>query len=109
MVRTSGQCIGGPVKAALFRDAVVAIGGVQRGFAVLRFLYFDDIGHIEQLVVPSVERNDLAWVVGEQVGDDAGLDRRDDLLALRGIGRDRIVDRVAARFFVIGNDLLEVC
>jgi hypothetical protein len=73
----------------------------------LRFLGFDNIGQIDQLVVPGVQRNDLERVVGEHVGDDAALHRRDDLLAQRRKGRNGHVDRIAARLLVIGNDLLD--
>jgi hypothetical protein len=73
----------------------------------LRFLGFDNIGQIDQLVVPGVQRNDLERVVGEHVGDDAALHRRDDLLAQRRKGRNGHVDRIAARLLIIGNNLLD--
>ena len=66
-----------------------------------------DVAHVDQLVVPSVERDALARVVREQVRDDAALHRRDDLLALRRERRDAEVDLVAARLLVICDDLFE--
>jgi hypothetical protein len=66
-----------------------------------------DIGHIDELVLPREERNDLSRVVGEQIRDDAALHRGDDLLALRGERHDLQVDRVAASLLVIGDDLFD--
>jgi hypothetical protein len=50
-------------------------------------LGINDIGDIEQLVVPGIERNDFARIAGEHIRDDAALDRRDDFLALWREGR----------------------
>src|SRR5207248_2454773 len=107
MVGTSRQRIRGAVEAALLRHAVVAVGRIQRGFAVLGFLRLHNIADVDQLVVPGVQRDDLARVVGEHVRHYAGLYRRDDLLAQRGIGGNRELDRVAACLLIVGDDLLD--
>src|SRR5712691_6199741 len=95
------------VKAALFFDAVVAIDREQRGPGILRLLGLDDVADIDQLVAPGLQRNDFGRRVLVEVRDDAAGYRRDDLLAQRRIGRDAVVDRVAAGFLVFGDDLFE--
>src|SRR5205085_4728100 len=95
------------IETALLFDAVVAIDSEQRGLGELRFLCLDDIADIDQLVGPGIQRDDLARGILEYVRDDAALDRRDDLLPHRGIGRDAVVDRVAARLLVVLDELLE--
>ena len=107
MVRLVGDCIRHTIKAALLLDAVVAIDGEQGGPSILRFLCLDHVRHIDQPVLPGIERNNLGGSVLEQIGDDAARHRRDDLLAHRRIGNDAEVDRVAARLLVIGDDLFE--
>ena len=49
-------------------------------------------------------RAGLFW---KQIRDDAAGDRRDDLLAHRRVGNDAVIDLIAARLLVIGDDLLE--
>ena len=70
-------------------------------------LRLDDIAHIDELVVPSVQRSDLWRSVLEQVGDLAGGHSRHDLLPQRRIRGDGRLDLIAARLLVIGNELLE--
>jgi hypothetical protein len=60
-------------------------------------LRIDDVGYVDQLVVPGEQRNDFAGVVLKQVRNLAAGHRRDDLLAQRGIRNDAVFERVAAR------------
>ena len=73
---------------------------------IVRFLGFDDVGDFDNLVVPGILRNDdlVVDVVGDQIGDIAAGDRRDDLLHQRRKRDEAVVDRVAARLLVIGDD-----
>ena len=95
------------VIAALLFDAVVAIGGEQSGLGIFLFLGFDDIGHIDQLAGPGLQRDQLGRAALVQIGHDPTRHRRNDLLAHRRVGDDRVVDRVAARLLVIGDDFLK--
>src|SRR5690348_7162418 len=79
--------VGNAVEAALFCDTVVAVDQRQRGVGVMLPLRLDDIAHIDELVVPSVQRSDLWRSVLEQVGDLAGGHSRHDLLPQRRIDR----------------------
>jgi hypothetical protein len=56
----------------------------------LGFLGVDDIGHVDQLVVPGIKRDDFCRVVLEQVGDHPAGDRRNDLLVVIG---DELLER----------------
>src|SRR5206468_1105491 len=109
MVHRSAYGIRDAVIAALLLDIVVAAGREQRRLGIFLPLRLDDVADVDQLVVPGVERNDLGRGVLEQVGDDAARHRRDDLLSHRRIGRDAVVDRVAAGLLVIGDDLFKRC
>ncbi len=95
------------VQTALFLNAIVAIDVEQRGFGVLLALGRHDVGHIDQLVVPGEQSDDLGRVVGEKIRDDAAGHRRDDLLALRRERRDVELDLVAAGLLVIRDNLFE--
>src|SRR5215831_20261615 len=66
MVRPHGASIGYRIIAAPFLDAVVAVAAEQRGLGVFRFLRLDDIGGVDQLVVPGIERENFDRVVREQ-------------------------------------------
>ena len=92
---------------ALLLDIVVAADREQRGLGVFLLLRLDDVADVDQLVLPSVQRNDLSGVVLEQIRDEAAGHRRDDLLAQRRIGHDTVVDRIAADLLVIGDDLFD--
>ena len=95
------------VIATPFLDAVVTKGGEQRRFGVLRFLRLDDVAHIDQLAVPGKQGDDFGGRVLEQVRHDAAGHCRNDLLAHRRIRRDAVIDLVAARLLIVGDDLLE--
>jgi len=107
MVHRSADGIRHTVIAASLLDIVVAVDREQRGLGVFLPLRLDDVAHVDQLVLPRVEGDNFGRGVLEQVGDDAAGHRRDDLLAHRRIGHDAVVDRVAARPFVIGDELFE--
>jgi hypothetical protein len=92
---------------ALLLDIVVAADREQRGLGVFLLLRLDDVADVDQLVLPSVQRDDLSRVVLKQIRDEAAGHRRDDLLAQWRIGHDAVVDRVAAGLLVIGDDLFD--
>src|SRR5690349_16953552 len=59
------------VIAALFLFFVVAKVIEQRALGIERFLSLNDVGDVDQLVLPGVQRDDLAGIVREHVWDDA--------------------------------------
>ena len=59
MVHRSADGIRHTVIAALLLDVVIAGGCEQRGLGILRFLRPDDVGHVDQLVLPGVKRDYL--------------------------------------------------
>jgi hypothetical protein len=101
--------VGYAIKAAPFFDAVVAIGGKQSGLGVFLSLGLDDVGHIDQLAVPGVQRNELGRGVLVKVRNNTAGHRGHDLLTQGRKRHDAVVDFVAAGFLVIGNHLLERC
>src|SRR5205814_6621825 len=106
MVRQAARRHGHAIIAALLFSLVVAIAVEQRGVDELALLQLDNIVDIDQFVVPGIERDDLARVVGKEIRDGTGLHRCHDLLPLWRKGRDAELDLVAACLFVIGDDFL---
>ena len=107
MVRQAARRHGHAIVAALLFSLVVAIAVEQRGVDELALLQLDNIVDIDQFVVPGIERDDLARVVGKEIRDGTGLHRCHDLLPLWREGRDAELDLVAARLFVIGDDFFD--
>jgi hypothetical protein len=70
-------------------------------------LRFDNVGYVDELVVPGIERNDFPRIVLKQIRDLAAGYRRNDFLTLRREGNNAVVDFVATGLLVIGDDLLE--
>ena len=95
------------VNTAPFLGAIIAVDGEERCLRVLRFLRLDDVAHIDQLAVPGKQGDDFGGRVLEQVRHDAAGHCRNDLLAHRRIRRDAVIDLVAARLLIVGDDLLE--
>src|SRR5205807_8457512 len=62
---------------------------------------------VNELVVPGDKRDDFEGIVLEEVGNHAAGHRRDDLLSLGRVWNDAVIELVAARLFVIGDELLE--
>jgi hypothetical protein len=60
-------------------------------------LGLDDIGYVDQLVVPGIETGNFTRIIDHHIRDNAGLHRRDDFLSLRRERRD-LVDLVALAF-----------
>ena len=107
VVRPHCAGIGHGVIATPLLDAVVAECSEQCRFGVLRFLRLDDVADVDQLVVPSIQREYFHWVVREQVWDNPAGQGRDDLLAVRREGHERIVDRIAAGLLVVADNGFE--
>src|SRR5438270_10110555 len=99
--------MGYSVKAAPFLNVIVAVSVEQRRLGVLLPSRLDNVGDIDQFVVPGVERNNFRRVVGEKVRNDAARHCRHDLLALRRKWHDAELNRIAAGLLVIGDDLLD--
>ena len=95
------------VIAALFRDVVVGVAGLQRRRHEQRFLRLDDVGEVDQLVLPGAQHAKEVVAEIDDVGHDAARHRGDLLLPHRGKRHDAVVDLVAARLLVIGDHLLE--
>jgi len=107
MVRQCALIVRHAIKAALFRNAVIAAHVDQRGLAKLLALRRYDVADIDQLVVPSMQGDEFGWLVDVSVGKDAALQRRDDLLAQRRERNNAELDLVAAGLPVIGDDLFD--
>jgi hypothetical protein len=79
----------------------------QRGLGKLLALRRHDVADIDQPVVPGKQRDNFGRGADEHVRDDAGLHRRDDLLAQRRKRHDIELERVTARLRIIRGDLLD--
>ena len=69
----------------------------------LPFYRLDDVGDVDQLVVPGLYRREGEVGHLHHIRDDAARDRRDRLLAQCGVRNGALVDLVAARLLVIGD------
>src|SRR6516162_4816732 len=77
----------------------------QNNLVILRFLGFDNVADIEELVVPGVQRvNEKSWS-SIRSGTTPARDRRDFFLTQRHERDDAEVDRVAAGLLVIRDEL----
>src|SRR6202011_4741437 len=90
-------------------DVVVILGGQKRRGMEVRLLSFHHVGHIDELVVPGVLRDDRHGT-GEVLHDIrhvAAGQRRDDLLHHRPERNDAYLEGVPARLLVLGDEVLE--
>src|SRR6516225_1221138 len=79
----------------------------QNNLVILRFLGFDNVADIEELVVPGVQRvNEKSWS-SIRSGTTPARDRRDFFLTQRHERDDAEVDRVAAGLLVIRDELAQ--
>jgi len=102
---------GGPhghtVLADLLGHVVVALAGDDGGLAELALLALHHVADVDPAVLPGVDLQDLARIVGHHVGYDAAGQRRDDLLPLGREGCDAQLDLVAALLLVLGHGLAQ--
>ncbi len=99
--------MGDAVEAAPLLDAVIQEGVGEHGRVHLRLLRLDDVGHVDEIALPGLKRGSLGRGYAHRVGHLTAGDRRDDLLPQRRERRDGQLDQVAARFFVIRDDLAD--
>src|SRR6516162_1290475 len=95
------------IVGALFRDIVVAISRAQSCIDVLRLHRFDYVTDIDELIVPGVKRQKREIGIFHDIRDGTGGNRRDHLLAERRERYDAVVNLVATRLLVIGDQLFE--
>ena len=82
------------VIAALFRYVVVGVHGLQRRRREQRFLRLDDVGQVDELVVPGAQHSKEIVADIDDVGHDAARDRGDLLLPHRGKRHDAVARSV---------------
>src|SRR5215469_8118506 len=85
---------------ALIRYAVIEKAGIDRELEKILFLRLNDVAHIEQLVVPGLQRRKLEVGNFHHIRDDTAGHRRDCLLAQWRERNEAVIDLVAASLLV---------